>query len=83
VSNAASGAGTGISASSSWRGYLMAFFALVWVANLYMSIFGRLRLDIKNQRVEIAEHEKAMEPELPAVASLSPVIEKWRGAGTI
>ena len=48
-----------------WRGYLIAFFALVWVANVYMSIFGRLRLDIKNQRVEIAEHEKTLEAELP------------------
>ena len=42
-----------------WRGYLLALFALVWVANLYMSIFGRLRLDIKRERVEIkgVEHE--------------------------
>jgi hypothetical protein len=27
------------------------------VANLYMSIFGRLRLVIKKERVEIAEQE--------------------------
>ena len=42
-----------------WRGYLIAWFALVWVANQYMSIFGRLRLDIKRERVEIkgVEHE--------------------------
>ena len=42
-----------------WRGYLLCLFALVWVANLYMSIFGRLRLDIKRERVEIkgVEHE--------------------------
>jgi len=42
-----------------WRGYFLALFALVWVANLYMSIFGRLRLDIKRERVEIkgVEHE--------------------------
>lgn len=38
-----------------WRGYLIAFFALVFVANLYMSLFGRLRLDIKRERVEIDE----------------------------
>jgi hypothetical protein len=36
-----------------WRGYLIAFFALVWVANLYMSAFGRLRLGIKSERTEI------------------------------
>ncbi|HUS18293.1 MAG TPA: hypothetical protein VMZ25_01465 [Terriglobales bacterium] len=37
------------------RGYLIAWFSLVWIANLYMSAFGRLRLDIKLERVEIAE----------------------------
>jgi hypothetical protein len=36
-----------------WRGYLIGGFALVWVANQYMSLFGRLRLDIKRERVEI------------------------------
>ncbi len=40
-----------------WRGYLIAGFALVWVANFYMGVFGRLRLDIKHERVEIAEEE--------------------------
>jgi hypothetical protein len=42
-----------------WRGYLLSLFALVWVANQYMSIFDRLRLDIKRERVEIKgeEHE--------------------------
>src|SRR5437764_155736 len=38
-----------------WRGYLIGGFALVWVANFYMSLFGRLRLDIKKERVEVAE----------------------------
>src|ERR1700761_863079 len=30
-----------------WRGYLISGFSLVWVANVYMSAFGRLRLDLK------------------------------------
>jgi hypothetical protein len=34
------------------RGYLLAFFALVWIANQYMSIYNRLRLDIKTERLE-------------------------------
>lgn len=46
-----------------WRGYLIAGFSLVWIANLYMSIFGRLRLDIKRERVEIKEIEKEHKPE--------------------
>ena len=37
-----------------WRGYLISWFALVWVANVYMSIFNRLRLDIKHENVVIA-----------------------------
>jgi len=37
-----------------WRGYLIAWFALVWVANVYMSAFNLLRLDIKQENVEIA-----------------------------
>jgi hypothetical protein len=41
-----------------WRGYLISGFALVWVANQYMSLFGRLRLDIKKERVEIKEVEE-------------------------
>ena len=35
-----------------WRGYLLAGFAVVWVANQYMSLYGRLRLDIKSERLE-------------------------------
>jgi hypothetical protein len=41
-----------------WRGYLIGGFALVWVANFYMGLFGRLRLDIKHERVEIQAKEK-------------------------
>src|SRR3954463_12437584 len=29
-----------------WRGYLVAFFALVFVANAYMNLCSRLRIDI-------------------------------------
>lgn len=35
-----------------WRGYLTAWLALVWIANQYMSIYDRLRLDIKSERLE-------------------------------
>jgi hypothetical protein len=44
-----------------WRGYLIAFFALVWVANQYMSIYNRLRLDIKHEQVEIKADEKKVD----------------------
>jgi hypothetical protein len=48
-----------------WQGYLIGFFALVWIANLYMSVFGRLRLDIKSERVEIAAQERELEHQRP------------------
>lgn len=35
-----------------WRGYLIAGFALVWVANFYMTIFGLLRQGLKKERIE-------------------------------
>jgi hypothetical protein len=44
-----------------WRGVLIGGFALVWVANIYMSIFGRLRLVIKSERVDIEMKEKALD----------------------
>src|ERR1044072_5650723 len=42
-----------------WRGYLIAGLALVWIANVYMSGFGRLRLDIKRERIEIETSENS------------------------
>ena len=32
-----------------WRGYLIAWFSLIWVANIYMSLFLFLRTDIKKE----------------------------------
>ena len=40
-----------------WRGYLVAGFSLVWLANVYMSFFSRLRLEIREDRIEIAAAE--------------------------
>jgi len=39
---------------SGWRGYLVSWLSLVWVANFYMSAYNRLRLDIKHENVSIA-----------------------------
>jgi hypothetical protein len=43
-----------------WRGYLIAGFSLVWMANVYMGIFGRIRLDLKKERTEIKTEESAL-----------------------
>lgn len=40
-----------------WQGYLIAWFSLVWLANVYMSFFGRLRLEIREDRLDIAAAE--------------------------
>ena len=41
-----------------WRGYVLAEFALVFLANMYMSLYNRLRLDIKHENVAIAVEQK-------------------------
>ena len=35
-----------------WRGYVIGGFALVWIANFYMSIFARLRVNTKREKME-------------------------------
>lgn len=35
-----------------WRGYLVALFALVWIANIYMSLFGLVRVGMKKENFE-------------------------------
>ena len=37
-----------------WRGYFLSFFVLPWVANQWMSLYRRLRVDIKKENA-IAE----------------------------
>ncbi len=43
-----------------WRGYLLAGFALVWVANFYMSIFAFIKVDIKKERLEVEREEECL-----------------------
>src|SRR5215218_1561861 len=40
-----------------WRGYLIAFFALVFVANAYMNLYARLRVDITSEKKAIEHRE--------------------------
>ncbi|GEP51387.1 hypothetical protein FNO01nite_20590 [Flavobacterium noncentrifugens] len=44
-----------------WRGYVIAGFALVWIANTYMSLMAFIRQDIKKEKTEIALLEKEAE----------------------
>ena len=43
-----------------WRGYLIAGFSLVWIANIYMSIYVLMRTDLKKNKIEIQEKEKEL-----------------------
>ncbi len=35
-----------------WVGYVISFFALVFVANIYMTLFGLLRQNLKAEKIE-------------------------------
>lgn len=45
-----------------WRGYVVSGFSLVWIANIYMSLYGQIRLGIRRERVEIAAQQERTEP---------------------
>jgi hypothetical protein len=58
-----------------WRGYLIAGFSLVWLANVYMSFFGRMRLEIREDRLDIAAAESTAHAERTPGGA---VVERWR-----
>ena len=43
-----------------WKGYVVAGFSLVWIANIYMSIYNRIRVTLKKEKIEadLIEEEK-------------------------
>src|ERR1700729_4360982 len=41
-----------------WRGYVIAGFSLVWIANGYMGLYGLLRTDIKVEQIKAALEEE-------------------------
>ncbi len=46
---------------SGWLGYLIGGFSLVWVANIYMSLFGWVRTGMKKDRIEAVIMEEELE----------------------
>lgn len=48
-----------------WRGYVISEFALVCVANVYMSVFSRLRLEIKSENLNIEQHARSVSGPAP------------------
>jgi hypothetical protein len=47
-----------------WRGYIISGFAVVWIANIYMSLFGLIRTDLKKEKTEIKALENEVEDEV-------------------
>lgn len=54
-----------------WRGYLIAGFALVFVANVYMSLFALIRTDLKKVKLE-ADMDECKKEEMLKTPSKSP-----------
>lgn len=46
-----------------WRGYLIAGFALVWIANVYMSVFGFIRVGMKKEKMDADIEELKLKKE--------------------
>jgi hypothetical protein len=44
-----------------WRGYVISFFSLVFLANIYLNLYGRIRLEITGQKKEIEVRQKQIE----------------------
>lgn len=53
---------------SDWRGYLVGGFALVWIANIYMSLYALIKVDIKKDRIIAkVEEKKVKEMDKPVI----------------
>ena len=46
-----------------WRGYVLAFFAIPWLANQWMSIYRRLRVGIKHENLQAKVVEEKLDGE--------------------
>lgn len=44
-----------------WRGYVIAFFSLPFVANIYIGVFGQVKLGVKRERTEINALQEEVE----------------------
>ncbi|QPH40784.1 hypothetical protein [Pedobacter endophyticus] len=43
-----------------WRGYIISFFAIVWIANIYMSLYNIIRIDLKKEKIRVAKEESEL-----------------------
>src|SRR5947208_16105224 len=57
------------------RGYIISFFSLVFVANAYLNLYSRLRVDITSEKKEIEAKEKGIEKMDMEIRSTSDAAE--------
>ncbi|MFL6292298.1 MAG: hypothetical protein ACJ759_15500 [Thermoanaerobaculia bacterium] len=60
-----------------WRGYILSAFALVAVANLYISSFARLRQEVKSEKLDAKTKEEVLE-RVKNGEELPPAPTPWR-----
>lgn len=46
-----------------WRGYFMSGFSIVWIANIYMSLYALIRIDLKKGRIVSKLEEQKLQEE--------------------
>jgi len=59
-----------------WRGYLIAWFALVWVANQYMTIYANIRVDLKVERLNAKKVQKEVEHKELEIEERKPTMKR-------
>ena len=60
-----------------WRGYILSAFAVVAVANLYISSFARLRQEVKSEKLDAKTKEEVLERVMNG-EELPPAPTPWR-----
>lgn len=43
-----------------WRGYIIAGFSIVWIANVYISIYNLIRIDLKKEKLQAQKEEEKL-----------------------
>lgn len=43
-----------------WRGYILSGFSLVWIANVYMSLYNLVRIDLKKEKLQAKKEEEEL-----------------------
>lgn len=59
-----------------WRGSLIAFFSLVFVANSYLNLYARLRIEITSEKKEVERIEKEIEHKERVIARMEGELER-------